>query len=106
MPIYEYTCPACGTFEAIQKAGDAPLKRNPDCNRSDCPKKAVRQMSASALKFVGGGWYQSDYKPTNGPAAPSDAAESGDKKTETSTDTTKAVSKKGSGPCGSGCGCH
>lgn len=127
MPIYEYECPKCGVFEAIQKASDKPLKCRPDCDDKACPRKAERLISQSAFHLKGGGWYKTDY-------ASGSSGSSGKKKSPAS-DTKSAGSDSGSsgsdsaggdkngsssaggdgqkkslayvkGSCGSGCGCH
>lgn len=115
MPIYEYDCPKCGRFEVIQKFSDKPLKCNPDCTDSSCPKKAVRVMSESAFHLKGGGWYKTDY----GSSGANGSKKSGDASPQTSAEGSsdasgKGESKKGEkkalatakGGCGSGCGCH
>jgi len=39
MPIYEYTCTACGhRLEALQKMSDAPLRNCPSCHASALEK--------------------------------------------------------------------
>lgn len=119
MPIYEYDCPKCGRFDAIQKVSEKPLKCNPDCTEADCPKKAVRIVSASAFHLKGGGWYKSDYASSGSKTAKSTPTESTkaatdvDKGADKSTTEKKATDKTGSdgnggkkGGCGSGCGCH
>mgnify|MGYP001194460898 CR=1 FL=1 len=63
MPIYEYQCPKCGVFEVIQKAGDKPLKCDPDCKYSDCPRTASRLISQTSFHLKGAGWYKTDYAP-------------------------------------------
>lgn len=121
MPIYEYECPVCGVFEAVQKATDKPLKANPGCAHANCPRKAKRIMSASAFHLKGSGWYKTDYASSSssgsGTASKSSkgSGTSGDSGGTDSTSTDKtpakkdAASKKGGssgGGCGSGCGCH
>src|SRR5437868_4288737 len=110
MPIYEYECPKCGRFEAVQKASEKPLKADPDCKCEDCPRKAKRLISAAAFHLKGSGWYKTDYAPKNssgdssGKAGGSDSTSSsgdeGDKKKK------KEDTKKKPASCGSGCGCH
>jgi putative FmdB family regulatory protein len=59
MPIYEYTCRACGhELEKLQKLSDpAPT----DC--PGCGKPALaRKMSAPSFRLKGGGWYETDFK--------------------------------------------
>lgn len=104
MPIYEYECPKCGRFEAVQKASDKPLKCNPDCCEKECPKKAQRVISASALHFKGSGFYKTDY------TSSSSTGSTGSKgKKEDSSGNKDSSEKKGEAAptsCGSGCGCH
>jgi putative FmdB family regulatory protein len=56
MPLYEYECPRCGRFEALQKLGDTPLKTH------DCGSRVKKVMSAGSFSFKGSGFYQTDYK--------------------------------------------
>ena len=59
MPIYEYKCAECGhTLEAIQKFSDEPLKECPGCKKLALEK----QLSASAFRLKGSGWYETDFK--------------------------------------------
>ncbi|NDC37424.1 MAG: zinc ribbon domain-containing protein [Proteobacteria bacterium] len=116
MPIYEYLCPKCGPFEAIQGFSDKPLNCKPDCTEKSCPKKAERLISASAFHLKGSGWYKTDYA-----SSASSSSSSGGKKTASvdssasAGDTTSSAGgsgdKKEAGAlaqakCGSKCGCH
>ena len=56
MPLYEYECPKCGTFELVRKFSDAPLERCPTCARP-----VEKLASAPAIQFKGTGWYITDY---------------------------------------------
>jgi putative FmdB family regulatory protein len=59
MPFYEYQCKSCGhELEAMQKVSDAPLKKCPDCGKS----QLQRLMSAPVFRLKGGGWYETDFK--------------------------------------------
>ena len=59
MPFYEYQCRNCGhTLEAMQKVNDSPLKKCPDCGKS----QLTRMMSAPVFRLKGGGWYETDFK--------------------------------------------
>ena len=56
MPLYEYECPKCGTFELVRKFSDAPLQSCPTCARP-----VEKLASAPAIQFKGTGWYITDY---------------------------------------------
>jgi putative FmdB family regulatory protein len=60
MPIYEYECPKCGRFDALQKMS-APALRTHDV----CGSKVRKVMSASAFAFKGSGFYITDYNGRN-----------------------------------------
>ncbi len=61
MPIYEYTCSACGVeTEVMHKVSEAPG----DC--PSCGKPALtKQISAAGFRLSGGGWYETDFKSSN-----------------------------------------
>lgn len=56
MPLYEYDCPKCGRFEALQRLGDSPFRTHETCG-----SKVRRLISAGALAFKGSGFYATDY---------------------------------------------
>ena len=59
MPIYEYRCGACGHHvEALQKMADSPLRKCPDCGKS----QLKRLVSAPQFRLKGSGWYETDFK--------------------------------------------
>src|SRR5579862_3234545 len=59
MPFYEYQCESCGHhLEAMQKVSDPPLKKCPQCGKS----QLKRLMSAPVFRLKGGGWYETDFK--------------------------------------------
>jgi putative FmdB family regulatory protein len=59
MPFYEYQCKNCGhTLEAMQKVNDSPLRKCPQCGKS----QLTRLMSAPVFRLKGGGWYETDFK--------------------------------------------
>ncbi len=59
MPFYEYQCKACGHhLEVMQKFSDAPLKKCPNCGKS----QLVKLMSAPVFRLKGSGWYETDFK--------------------------------------------
>ena len=56
MPIYEYECPTCGKFEAMQKITAEPLTV---CET--CGKPVHRLISVTSFALKGSGWYATDY---------------------------------------------
>lgn len=56
MPIYEYECPKCGTFEVMQKISEKPLKKCPDCS-----SRVHKLVSQTSFQLKGTGWYVTDY---------------------------------------------
>jgi putative FmdB family regulatory protein len=56
MPIYEYQCARCGTFEVSQRITDAPLASCPKCRG-----KVTKLISQSSFQLKGSGWYVTDY---------------------------------------------
>jgi putative FmdB family regulatory protein len=59
MPFYEYQCRACGRLtEVLQKVSDPPLKKCPECGKS----QLVKLVSAPVFRLKGGGWYETDFK--------------------------------------------
>lgn len=56
MPIYEYQCSKCGTFEAMQRITESPLRKCPTCKG-----KVERVMSRTSFVLKGSGWYLTDY---------------------------------------------
>lgn len=96
MPIYEYECPSCGKFEAMQKITADPLTVCETCGK---PVRKLMSLSSFALK--GSGWYVTDYarKDTGGGKSRSRRpAEGGEKK--------DSSSEGGCGGGGEGCaGC-
>jgi putative FmdB family regulatory protein len=77
MPIYEYACEKCGTFEVSQRITEKPLRRCPTC------KGKVRKLiSSTSFQLKGSGWYVTDYAGKNATAKAKD--EGGEKKGESS----------------------
>lgn len=59
MPIYEYSCNACGHYlEAFQKMSDVPLQTCPECHKDTLTKL----ISAAGFQLKGTGWYATDFK--------------------------------------------
>ena len=58
MPIYEYQCQKCGTFEATQRITDKPLAKCPTCKGK--VKKLISNIGYN-LKKCGKGQKQNAY---------------------------------------------
>ena len=56
MPLREYDCPKCGTFEVIQKMDAEPLEHHEACGAP-----VSRRMSLASFQLKGGGWYSDGY---------------------------------------------
>jgi putative FmdB family regulatory protein len=94
MPIYEYQCQKCGTFEFTQRITDKPLGKCPTCKG-----KVKKLISNTSFQLKGTGWYITDYarKDKNGSEKGASAGENGSKS------SAKAESKKeGKSAAGSG----
>jgi putative FmdB family regulatory protein len=101
MPFYEYQCKNCGhTLEAMQKINDSPLKKCPDCGKS----QLTRLMSAPVFRLKGGGWYETDFKGDSdhkknladrpeADASKDDAKPAADAKADTKADPPKDAAK-------------
>ena len=83
MPIYEYSCERCGTFEQMQRISDPPLAKCPTCKR-----KVRRLISNTSFQLKGSGWYVTDYARSGG-------GTNGSKKdkADTASDTASAKSE-------------
>lgn len=67
MPIYEFTCQACGTN--FEKRVSFTQSTAPACD--SCESDNVqRRMSAPAIHFKGSGWYVTDSKKANSASSP------------------------------------
>ena len=87
MPIYAYKCLSCGKEQdVLRKISDALLTVCPSCGKETFAK----QLTAPGFQLKGSGWYATDFKGGNKPAAASADAQTGPKtegKTDTKTDT-------------------
>lgn len=93
MPLYEYSCPSCGTFEVLQKFSDAPLKECPTCG-----KDVSKLMSRTSFQLKGTGWYASDYKKSPASSSTSTTKDTASEKVETKTKDPAPGSSGSSGP--------
>ncbi len=83
MPLYEYQCESCNNrFERIQKFSDPPIETCPVCGKGPVRKL----LSSPAIQFKGSGWYITDYAKKSSKDGGSTGA-TGEKKTETKTDS-------------------
>lgn len=97
MPVYEYECQKCGTFETTQRITEEPLSKCPTCKG-----KVKKLISNTSFQLKGTGWYITDYarkgkdapKTENG--ASSSSSES--KESKKASKETKPETKKESAP--------
>ena len=60
MPIYAFTCDACGhSFDRLQKLSDADPTVCPACGADGSVR---RQLTAPQFRLSGSGWYETDFK--------------------------------------------
>ena len=105
MPIYEYRCSACGhEMETLRKLADPPLTECPACHA----ETLVKKVSAAGFQLKGSGWYVTDFRNGNKPAAakkdgdkaapatdkPAEGAAADSTKTSDATASTTAASSK------------
>ncbi|BAS28821.1 FmdB family zinc ribbon protein [Limnochorda pilosa] len=80
MPTYEYRCPHCGTFEAVQRITEEPLAACPTCGQ---PVQRLISRNVG-LVFKGSGFYVTDSRSgrnasrKNGAAGEADSHGEGD----------------------------
>jgi putative FmdB family regulatory protein len=98
MPIYEYQCQKCGTFEVTQRITEKPLGKCPTCKG-----KVKKLISNTSFQLKGTGWYVTDYarkdnnkgagKGENGakPSAESKSDSKSDSKGETKTESSSSA---------------
>ena len=94
MPIYEYQCEKCGTFEATQRITEKALSKCPTCK-----SKVKKLISNTSFQLKGTGWYITDYARKDKSATKSDngAAKSvSETKKETKTETSSKSDEKSS----------
>jgi putative FmdB family regulatory protein len=97
MPIYEYKCEKCGTFEVTQRITEKPLVKCPSCRGkvkkliSNTVKKLI---SNTSFQLKGTGWYITDYarKGANGGDNGSKSTSESKPATESKSETKKSDS--------------
>jgi putative FmdB family regulatory protein len=99
MPIYEYHCPKCGDFEAMQKMSDPELTHCPTCRR-----KVRKLISSTSFQLKGSGWYITDYARKGGGGKDKKGDKAADKTstgdTTSSSDTASATKSGDDKPTG------
>ena len=101
MPIYEYECQKCGTFEMTQRITDEPLAKCPTCKG-----KVKKLISNTSFQLKGTGWYITDYarkgkdapKTENGASSSSSESKSDTKESRSEGKESKTESKKEPAP--------
>ena len=101
MPIYEYECQKCGTFETTQRITDEPLSKCPTCKG-----KVKKLISNTSFQLKGTGWYITDYarkgkdapKTENGASSSSSESKSDTKESKSEGKESKTESKKEPAP--------
>jgi putative FmdB family regulatory protein len=59
MPIYAFTCTACGhDYDRLQKMSDPDPSACPQCGA----EAVKRQLTAPSFRLSGSGWYETDFK--------------------------------------------
>lgn len=93
MPIYEYQCQKCGTFEVSQRITENPLNKCPTCKG-----KIKKLISNTSFQLKGSGWYITDYarKGQNGESKSANGANASESKSESKTETKKSESSSNS----------
>ena len=94
MPTYDYQCKECGhAFEEYQSMNAERLLVCPNCG-----KPALKRLmgSGAGMLFKGSGYYQTDYKKSNGSGTPAKNSSKAETKTESkpaATPDSKGTSK-------------
>jgi putative FmdB family regulatory protein len=97
MPIYEYQCQKCGTFEVTQRITENALSKCPTCRG-----RVKKLISNTSFQLKGTGWYITDYarkgqesaKSENGSKADGKAESKGQPKAESKSESKKDSSSK------------
>jgi putative FmdB family regulatory protein len=95
MPIYEYQCQKCGTFEVTQRITENPLTKCPTCK-----SKVKKLISNTSFQLKGTGWYITDYARKDNGAKSDAKGENGSKPGAEAKSESKPASKKDSASSG------
>ncbi len=97
MPVYEYACQKCGTFETTQRITEEPLSKCPTCKG-----KVKKLISNTSFQLKGTGWYITDYarKGKDAPKTENGASSSSSESKESKSQSkeSKTETKKESAP--------
>jgi len=92
MPIYEYQCQKCGTFEITQRITEKPLNKCPTCKG-----RVKKLISNTSFQLKGTGWYVTDYaRKGQGDSKGENGAKSSAESKTSSESKTTSESKKDS----------
>ena len=97
MPIYAYRCATCGhAKDVLQKMSDPLLTVCPECGASTF----VKQVTAAGFQLKGSGWYVTDFRGGDKPAAdkPADGAKADTPKTDTAAPAATGAAKGDAAP--------
>lgn len=89
MPIYEYQCAKCGTFEVTQRITEKQLGKCPTCKG-----KVKKLISNTSFQLKGTGWYITDYARKGSGGGGDGKSESPSKSSESSGESKKSESNK------------
>lgn len=93
MPIYEYQCQKCGTFEVTQRITEKALGKCPTCKG-----KVKKLISNTSFQLKGTGWYITDYarkgQNADSKSEKSSKSSSSDSSSKETKSETKSESKK------------
>jgi putative FmdB family regulatory protein len=89
MPLYEYSCQACGKKEEKLEGFSAPTEH--DCDQCGAHLGMHREVSLTTFTLAGGGWHAQGYAGTPGKKTVGPAAE---------------MPASPAGGCAGGCACH
>jgi putative FmdB family regulatory protein len=91
MPIYEYQCQKCGTFEVTQRITENPLTKCPTCK-----SRVKKLISNTSFQLKGTGWYITDYARKGNGSKGDSKGENGSKPGAEAKSESKTESKKDS----------
>jgi len=87
MPIYEYDCQKCGTFEVTQGITEKALGKCPTCKG-----KVKKLISNTSFQLKGTGWYVTDYARKDKSASKSENGSKANSESKASTTESKKES--------------